>query len=60
MIKKLTPMKSIRLKCLQCCCNQPKEVRLCTVKTCALYPYRMGRRPKPEEQVAESTEIQKT
>lgn len=41
-----TPMKAIRQKCLQCCCEQPKEVRLCTVERCALWPYRMGHRPK--------------
>lgn len=41
-----TPMKAIRQKCMQCCCEQPKEVRLCTVERCALWPYRMGHRPK--------------
>jgi len=44
----LTPMKAIRAKCLDCSGNQPKEVRLCPVTTCALWPYRMGKRPKPE------------
>lgn len=46
---KLTPVKAIRAKCLQCSCDQPIEVRLCQVKTCALYPYRMGHRPKPDD-----------
>lgn len=46
---KVTPMKAIRLKCLQCTCGQFQEVRECTIKDCALYPYRMGRRPKKEE-----------
>jgi len=41
-------IKAIREKCLDCSGGQPKEVRLCPVKTCALYPYRMGRRPKIE------------
>ena len=40
-----TPLKSIRAKCLDCTCNQPKEIRLCPVITCPLFPYRMGRRP---------------
>ena len=40
-----TPIKSIRKKCLDCCCGQLKEVRNCTVIDCALYPYRFGRRP---------------
>lgn len=46
MTKALTPMKAMRAKCLDCTCQQMVEVRNCTVKSCALYPYRMGRRPK--------------
>tara|TARA_B100001079_G_scaffold17287_1_gene13810 strand:- start:5610 stop:5819 length:210 start_codon:yes stop_codon:yes gene_type:complete len=42
-----TPIKSIRKKCLDCCCGQIKEVRNCTVINCALYPYRFGHRPDP-------------
>ena len=41
-----TPVRSIRLKCLDCSCGQPKEVRLCPVETCALWSYRMGFRPR--------------
>ncbi len=41
----LTPMKAIRAKCLDCSCGQVKEIRECPVKNCALWPYRMGRRP---------------
>jgi hypothetical protein len=48
MPKPLTPMKAIRQKCLQCCCDQLKEVRECAVQSCALWPYRMGRRPKKQ------------
>ncbi len=40
-----TPVKSIRKKCLDCSCGQPKEIRLCPIINCPLYPYRMGRRP---------------
>ena len=47
-MKTHTPMKAIRAKCLDCSCQQPKEVRLCTVKKCPLWPYRMGKRPKKE------------
>lgn len=36
---KLTPIKAIRKKCLECCCGQTKEVRKCVIKTCTLYPY---------------------
>lgn len=42
---KLTPLKANRAKCLDCSGHQCKEVRLCPVRTCALWPYRMGKRP---------------
>lgn len=45
--KKLTAMKAIRAKCLQCACGQTSEIKECTVTTCALYPFRMGHAPKP-------------
>ncbi len=45
----LTPMRAIRAKCLDCSCGSPKEVRLCPVTRCALWPYRMGRRPRAAE-----------
>ena len=40
-----TPIKSIREKCLDCTAGSRKEIRLCTVIQCALYPYRFGKRP---------------
>lgn len=43
--KVLTPIKAIRAKCLDCSAGQKKEVRLCPVVDCSLYPYRMGKRP---------------
>lgn len=39
------PVKAIRRKCLECSCGQVKEVELCPVKDCALYPFRMGKNP---------------
>lgn len=45
MIKKLTPMKAIRLKCLDCCNGQASEVKVCGATECPIYPFRMGRRP---------------
>ena len=46
-MKKLvkTPIKSIKEKCLDCTNGSRKEIRLCTVVQCALYPYRFGKRP---------------
>lgn len=43
--KMLTPMKAIRAKCLDCCCWQQQEVRLCPATGCPLHPYRMGKNP---------------
>nr|DAZ63935.1 MAG TPA: hypothetical protein [Caudoviricetes sp.] len=43
--KKLTPIKAIRAKCLDCCCGNSNEVKLCTVERCALWPYREGHNP---------------
>lgn len=42
---KLTPLKAIRVKCLECA-GSPKEVRNCPIYNCPLYPYRMGHNPK--------------
>ena len=44
MRKKITPLKSIRQKCLECA-GRPKEVRLCSAIECPLYPYRFGHNP---------------
>jgi hypothetical protein len=35
----------IRAKCLDCCGEQPSEVRRCVSIKCALWPYRMGSNP---------------
>lgn len=43
---RLTPMKAIRLKCLDCCAGQVAEVRRCELEKCPLFCYRMGHRPK--------------
>ena len=40
-----TPIKAIRAKCLDCCCGSAQEVRLCTIASCPLYPYRFGKNP---------------
>lgn len=41
----LTPIKAIRAKCLDCCCGSAKEVELCPIPDCSLYPYRFGKNP---------------
>ena len=44
-----TPIKAIRAKCIDCCCGQRNEVRLCPSTDCPLHEYRMGKRPKNNE-----------
>ena len=43
--KKLTPIKSIRAKCLDCCCGSSQEVKLCSALKCPIWAYRLGKRP---------------
>jgi hypothetical protein len=45
MMEMLSPLKAIRAKCLDCCAEQPSEVRLCPSENCPLWPYRMGHNP---------------
>lgn len=40
-----SPLKAIRAKCLDCCCEQTSEVKLCPVSACPLHPFRLGRNP---------------
>lgn len=41
----MTPIKAIRAKCLDCCCGQVNEVKLCSCPDCSLHPYRLGKNP---------------
>lgn len=41
----LTPIKAIRANCIECCCGDRNEVMNCPIKTCPLYPYRLGKNP---------------
>lgn len=43
---RLTPLKAIRAKCLDCCAGQVAEVRRCGLGNCPLFLYRFGKRPK--------------
>ena len=43
-----TPIKTIRLKCLDCCNDDYTEVRECSIIRCPNWPYRMGKRPDEE------------
>lgn len=41
-MKEVSPMKAIRLKCLDCSCGSSKEVKNCFAKKCPLYQFRFG------------------
>ena len=43
---KQTPLKSIRLNCLECSNNQPSVVKDCEITNCPLWIYRLGTNPK--------------
>ena len=42
-------LRAMRARCLDCCADQPNEVRLCTQVHCPLWPYRMGTDPWRKE-----------
>lgn len=39
------PVKAIRKHCLECSSESPREVELCAVTDCYLYPFRFGKNP---------------
>ena len=59
--KRISPLKAIRLKCLDCCCGSSNEVKLCTVVKCPLYAFREGRNPvtRQREWTEEQREAQR-
>jgi hypothetical protein len=44
-VKNLTPLKAIRAKCLDCCCDRKQEIQNCPCVDCSLYRYRLGKNP---------------
>ena len=44
-MKKLTPINSIRAKCIECSGGSLKEVQFCVIPECTLYLFRMGKNP---------------
>jgi hypothetical protein len=47
----VSPLKAIRLRCLDCCCGSASEVRKCTAVACASWPFRMGVNPFREKRM---------
>ncbi len=42
----LTPLRSIRLQCIECMGFSEYEPKYCTSPLCSLYPYRLGSNPE--------------
>ena len=42
---RVSPLRALRLKCLDCCNGSAREVRLCTAVDCPSWPFRMGKNP---------------
>ena len=45
-----TPLKAIRAFCVSCMGDAVRMVAKCTATGCVLYPYRMGFKPKKEDE----------
>ena len=45
-IKRLPPLKAIRMNCLECQGGSAGMVRNCPTTVCELHPYRFGKRPE--------------
>ena len=59
-MERLSRTKAIRMKCLDCCCDNMAEVRKCPATNCPLWRYRMGREEndelKPKRQAKDEVE----
>lgn len=42
-MKRVTPLRAIRLKCLYCSNNNREEIKNCIIPECSLYPFRLGK-----------------
>ncbi len=50
--QRMSPIKALRARCVDCCGGSPREVRLCPAVGCPAWPFRMGKspwRPAPSE-----------
>lgn len=56
--KIITPIKAIRLKCLDCCAGSSYEVKLCPIADCPLYKYRFGKNPNIKRSYTEAQKQQ--
>lgn len=48
-----SPLKAIKMKCLDCCGYQQSEVKLCTCVDCPLYNFRTGKNTTRKREMTE-------
>lgn len=53
-----SPLKAIKIHCLECCGYQYAEVRNCPCTSCFLYPFRNGKNPFRTHNLTEEQKIQ--
>jgi hypothetical protein len=50
----MSPLKALRLHCVECCCGSTSEVRMCVSVRCPAWPFRMGTSPwRAERQITD-------
>ena len=42
---RVSPLRALRMKCLDCCSGSAQEVRFCTAVDCPSWPFRMAKNP---------------
>ena len=56
--QKTSPLKAIKQYCRsQCCCDDMESWKECSITTCQLHPFRMGKNPFRKKR--ELTEVQR-
>ena len=43
--ERMSPLKALRLRCIDCCAGSAYEVRRCTAVECPSWPFRIGENP---------------
>ena len=51
--KKISPLKAIKEKCMDCCYWQYSEVKNCPATKCPLHPFRLGKNPFIKREMSE-------
>ena len=44
-LRRMSPLKAIRKRCLECTCGSAREVALCPSRSCPNWPFRFGSDP---------------